>query len=110
MSNLTWQDLKAADPRIVLLERAAVLATMTGSNPDVVYTDAKPFLATLVGWRRGLPALVERPSALQHRFAQAITGTVFGADDELLGSSQAYEVAVVWLYDAVCTAALRRTA
>ena len=110
MPELTWDYLKSADPRIVALERTAVIAVMAGANPERAYSDAKPFLACLVGWRRGRPALVQKPSPLQHRYAQTITGTVFGADEELLSSSRAYEVAVMWLYYACTTAEQRRSA
>lgn len=108
MARMKFEQITQAEPRMVNLVRAAVLAVASGANPDRAYCDAKPFLACLVGWRRGMPALVDKPSDLQHRFAQAITGTVFGADVTGLATSEAYDVAIDELYAEVCAAADRR--
>lgn len=107
---ITWERITTVEPRIVALERTAVLAAMMGENPDWAYTDAKPFIGCLVGWRRGRPPQVQKPSLLQRQYAKAITGVASGADDAGLNSQHAYEVVCGRLYDAVTTAALLRSA
>jgi hypothetical protein len=108
MPRMKFEQITRAEPRMVSLVRTAVLAVASGANPDRAYCDAKPFLAHLVGWRRGVPAVVDKPSDLQRRFARVITGTVFGADVAGLATSEAYDVAIDELYAAVCAAADRR--
>lgn len=108
---LTWEEITAVEPRLVELERTAVLAALSGTSPDWAYTDAKPFIGALVGWRRGRPPLVKKPSPLQHRYGQAVTGVVSGdADDSRLRSQTAYEVVCGRIHDAVVNAALLRSA
>jgi hypothetical protein len=102
--------IKLAEPRLVHLERAAMLAVAAGIPADEAYTDAKPFIACLVGWNRGSSALVDRPSPLQHRYARAITGTVFGADDQRLSTPQAFQVVLESFYDMLSAADQRWSA
>jgi hypothetical protein len=91
MSLDAYQQIKTAEPRLVHLERTAMLAVADGTPADQAYTDAKPFIGCLVGWNRGKPVLLEKPSPLQHRYARAITGTVFGGDTLDLTSPDVFQ-------------------
>jgi hypothetical protein len=107
---LTYQQIKTAEPRLVHLERTAMLAVAAGTPADRAYTDAKPFIRCLVGWNRGEPPLVGKPSALQHRYARAITGTVFGADEQGLSSPDVFEVVSAAFHDMLVAADRRWSA
>ncbi|MFJ1539330.1 hypothetical protein ACIODS_12375 [Micromonospora chalcea] len=101
---ITWEEIVDVDPRMAELERLAVQAALTGVYPDPVYTDAKPYIGSLVGWRRGRAPLVVKPSLLQQRFARAVAVVAVGRDDERLSSQTAYEVACGQIHDAAVSA------
>ncbi|MEU7170346.1 hypothetical protein ABZ949_02495 [Micromonospora tulbaghiae] len=101
---ITWEEIINVDPRMAELERLAVQAALTGVYPDRVYTDAKPYIGALVGWRRGQAPAVVKPNLLQQRYARAIAVVVVGRDDERLSSQTAYEVACGQIHDAAVSA------
>lgn len=102
---LTWEFICSIDPRLAEMESVAASAVFGGMIPDRAYSEAKPYVGSLVGWRRGRMPAVPQPSLLQQRFARVIAVVVVGPDDQRMASQHAYEVAIGRIHDAVVSAA-----
>jgi len=108
---LTWEFICEIDPRLAALESVATAALLVeGESPDRVYSDAKPYIGSLVGWGRGRVPVVSRPSLLQGCFAGIVAVAVVGPDDDRMASQRAYEVAIGQIHDSVVQAASMRVA
>ncbi|MEV1315341.1 hypothetical protein AB0J14_04570 [Micromonospora arborensis] len=107
---LTWEFICNVDPRLAEMEGVVTAAVLEGVISDRAYSDAKPYIGSLVGWRRGRAPAVAQPSLLQQRLAQIAAIVVFGPDDDRMSSQHAYEVAIGRIHDAVVRAASMRVA
>lgn len=83
-----WQKAVEVEPRLAALEAEALAAarhlkTVNAFNPHRVYRDLKPYLAALVGPKRGsVPSSANnQPEAHEERWAGAVAGS-FSAQPE----------------------------
>lgn len=93
---MQWTDLVAIDPRLADLETAACATLLADTDlwADHVYVMAKPYIAWLVGWKRGRPIGKPfdppPPGTALARFAA--TALPFTAPQSLLNGQRAYTV------------------
>lgn len=104
---LDWNRLADADPRIRYLEEVGHAAILCGANEDTAYCDAKPFIATVAGWRRGILPAIDKPTAMQRNYRDAISGAVAAVELPVLSTAEAYETVCVHFYYAMCDVADR---
>lgn len=94
---MQWTELVAIDPRLADLETAASVTLLadTDLRADDVYVMAKPYVAWLVGWKRGGPIrethLPPPTGSALARFAATVLP--FTAAPSPLDSQRAYTVA-----------------
>ncbi len=107
MSTLTLLDRAAAiDPRITDLIAAAVSEMWKRTDgPHCVYADARPYLASLVGWRRGTdPIANPRDINSATRFQRVIDRRARPTsveEEAFLRREDLYATAVLFLSDAL---------
>lgn len=108
----TWNDLVEADYRIGRIADAAERVVAEGDqhrdNADVIYTQAKRHLASLVGAFRGrkeVPPLRDGRPDLARTFAKIVAQPPPAVDprtDNLLRSPDIYQLACTHVYDRLC--------
>lgn len=114
---ITWDDIKAAEPRLAVLEQATISYILDGPHltADEVYGQVKRYAAALVGWRRHLPPQPRsawRPGdeTAPRWFVPVVAEPARRPDQDWLHSPAAYHVTVEELFATICAAAERRAA
>lgn len=109
-----WTLLSEAEPRLEALLAEAVGAVLSGyeRNEDRAYGEAKRYIASLVGWRRGRSPIPRQRNPLEADLDRLFEPTLFlpnpAAGPSWLGDADAYQSVCVVFYDALCVAAEAR--